>query len=231
MATKFKSCSVEGCNGNSHSSAKGARGWCGMHYQRWKIHGDPLGRIRVPTICSVAGCDKPVKCRDICSAHYQRWRTHGDPLAGGTPHGAPMSWLREHVNHTGQDCLKWPFGENINIGGVYIIATRLMCALAHGAPPSDTHEAAHSCGKAHEGCINPNHLSWKTPKENAADKLIHGTHDRGENHASSILTERAVREIRRLKGVVLQRELADRHGVSISHICEIQNENEWAWLD
>jgi hypothetical protein len=33
-----KLCSIEGC-GNPHN----ASGWCGMHYQRFKRHGDPLG--------------------------------------------------------------------------------------------------------------------------------------------------------------------------------------------
>lgn len=305
MATQFKSCSIDGCNGNAHWTVDGKRGWCSAHYQKWKTYGDPLGSadVRPPRLCSIPDCSqsheahgwcknhyrrwrkngdpligvrvtpvgacsesdcdrpakcrglcerhynrlryqtrvpkdfcpidncgKPVKCGGLCSAHYQRRRTHGDPLSGGTPHGAPMSWLDEHLNHSGLDCLKWPFGPNINIGGIYIVATRLMCALAHGAPPSDIHEAAHSCGKAHEGCINPNHLSWKTPKENAADKIIHGTHDRGENHVSSILTESDVREIRRLQGIVLQRVLADRYGVCSPHICAVQNENAWAWL-
>ena len=36
-------CSVEGCVGKPT-----ARGWCGKHYARWRIHGDPLVRL-VPT--------------------------------------------------------------------------------------------------------------------------------------------------------------------------------------
>lgn len=30
-------CSVEGCDKSLQ-----ARGWCSMHYYRWRIHGDPL---------------------------------------------------------------------------------------------------------------------------------------------------------------------------------------------
>lgn len=50
-----------------------------------------------------------------------------------------------------------------------------MCQKAHGDPPSPKHDAAHSCGRGHEGCVNPNHLSWKTKKQNQADRITHGT--------------------------------------------------------
>ena len=32
-------------------------------------------------MCSVSGCEKPVRARGWCSTHHQRWRMHGDPLA------------------------------------------------------------------------------------------------------------------------------------------------------
>jgi hypothetical protein len=59
--------------------------------------------------------------------------------------------------------------------GDTLYAHRLMCQLAHGDPPTPDHIAAHSCGRGHEGCVNPNHLSWKTYSENELDKRVHGT--------------------------------------------------------
>lgn len=190
-----------------------------------------------PKICSIQDCDKPAIKRAMCSAHYQRWRTHGDVTAGRTSKGVPLKWLHDHVGHASSDaCLPWPFARysdgrgHIIFAGRHANASRVMCQLVHGEPPTPKHEAAHLCGKGHEGCVNPHHLSWKTHVENQADKLIHGTHDRGERHYSAKLTEQNVKFIRRMKGVVPQRDLADRFDVCVSHICNIQNREEWVWL-
>lgn len=77
-------CTIEGCD----KPLKG-HGWCGMHYTRWRSHGDPLyvrtfksratekpGRPR----CVIAGCGGPCFGRGWCSKHYTRWRRWGDPL-------------------------------------------------------------------------------------------------------------------------------------------------------
>lgn len=38
-----RSCAVDGCDRPPHGST-----WCGMHYQRWRKHGDPLTVLRLP---------------------------------------------------------------------------------------------------------------------------------------------------------------------------------------
>lgn len=40
---QFAACRIDGCARNAHPSAKGARGWCSTHYNRWRRSGDPLG--------------------------------------------------------------------------------------------------------------------------------------------------------------------------------------------
>lgn len=138
--------------------------------------------------------------------------------------------------HTSEDCLTWNFSKNgdgyglLWIDGKYVVASRYICELAHGAPPTPEHEAAHSCGKGHEACISPIHLDWKTKAENQADRLEHGTHNRGERHVSSKLTESAVREILALKGIEKQRELAERFSVSLAAIAGIHAGRNWSWL-
>ena len=145
-------------------------------------------------ICTVVGCGKAARRRGFCQSHAYRFSRYGDPLGGGTFQGKPRAWLKTHVDYQGDDCLIWPFGRGgdgygtIRISGrerMSVNAHRVMCELAHGPAPSPRHQVAHSCGRGHEGCINPKHLRWATPKENSADRVLHGTQQRGErvNHA------------------------------------------------
>lgn len=71
-------------------------------------------------------------------------------------------------------------------------------------------------------------LRWSTPKQNASDKIEHGTYRRGEHHGLSKLTERAVRFIRR--SAQPQRVLARRFKVSRSLISLVKHGQVWGWL-
>ncbi|MDR9777187.1 hypothetical protein RJJ65_32030 [Rhizobium hidalgonense] len=190
-------------------------------------------------LCSIPDCGKPLWSKGYCSAHYMRMRAHGDPLAGGTSHGEPLRFTHEiAILHTGDGCLTWPFSKNgkgygsLYVDGKPIIASRYVCELVNGPPPTPEHEAAHNCGKGHEGCIAPGHLEWKTHKENMADKVVHGTNIRvrGERHHSAKLTEAEVREIRSLKGEETERAMAARFGVSNQTIHSILRRQIWAWV-
>jgi hypothetical protein len=176
--------------------------------------------------CAVDGCNGNAHNaakggRGWCVAHYTRWRRHGDPTGGGTNTGAPLAFLEQALASETNDCINWPYGRGwkgrakVWIGGRNCPAARVICERAHGAPPTPEHEAAHSCGKGHVGCINPRHLRWATPKENNADRLIHGTDLRGERNHLAKLAEADVREIRRLalEGMT-QRAIARQYEVS-----------------
>jgi hypothetical protein len=148
-----------------------------------------------------------------------------------------MRWVHEvALRHDGEGCLTWPFSDNgdgygsLKVGGKTVRANRYICELAHGKPPTPEHEAAHSCGKGHEGCISPIHLGWKTHAENCADKLLHDTHNRGERHGLARLTEADVLQIMALKGVESQNKLAKRFGVTHGAIGEIHQGRNWSWL-
>lgn len=189
-------------------------------------------------ICAAPDCGKLHYGKGYCYAHYERLKRHGNPLGGRTPNGEPLRFIHEvALNHVGDGCLTWPFGKiSSGYGMVWVDdkmarAHRYVCELVHGSPPTPEHEAAHRCGKGHEGCIAPGHLIWKTSAENKADMLLHGTRARGERHGCVKLTEAAVREILTLKGIETQSKLAARFGVDPTTISYIHTGRSWAWLD
>lgn len=187
-------------------------------------------------VCSINGCNRKTNCRGWCEAHYTRWRRYGDPCGGRTALGEPLRFLLSEtaVACSSDDCLTWPYKRGSHGYGIVLIdgqrqyAHRIICEAAHGPAPSDRHEAAHSCGKGHEGCINPRHLRWATPKENCADTLIHGTHNRGERNGAAKLTEAAVRHIR--QSGRNSRELSEKYGVVPATVRAVRRGANWAWL-
>lgn len=192
--------------------------------------------------CSVEGCKGNAHWRarggnGLCSPHKLRLKRHGDPLGGRTARGELMRFIHDvAVRYEGADCLSWPFGKNENGYGIVMVsgrhakASRYICSLVKGNPPTPEHEAAHSCGKGHLGCVNPNHLEWKTTSQNQMDRVSHGTSNRGERHYRSKITEAEVLEIRHLRGIKKQREIAEMFGVSNKFVCDIQTGKSWAWL-
>lgn len=189
------------------------------------------------SLCSITDCDKTVYARGLCNSHWYRLKKHGDPLAGKAIPGAALRFIHEVViPHSGAECLIWPFSRSkgygqVRIGEKLVWAHRYVCTHVRGEPPTKKHEAAHNCGNGRGGCVNPNHLEWKTHVDNMADKTIHGTHHRGERHGQAKLTEADVREIRRLKGTRTPSELAESYGVAASTIRHIQVRATWSWVE
>lgn len=188
-------------------------------------------------ICSVDGCGKAAKAGGMCPSHYKRTKLYGNPLGGSTRKGELMEFVATVVlNHNGDGCLKWPYGNKGNgVGVIYVSGkktnvNRYICSIVHGDPPTPSHQVAHSCGKGGDGCCAPNHLSWKTQSENEKDKLIHGTHNRGERHPLSKLTEIEVREILSVGEEYSHSYISRRYGVSVGTISDIRRRRNWKWL-
>ena len=192
--------------------------------------------------CCVDGCENRyvvVNPQKFCSKHYSRWRKHGDPTTIlRAENGAGIQWIKDHVGYAGDECLIWPFGRyhgkygQLTHEGKKHIASRLMCEIAYGPPPEPGMDCAHSCGNGHLGCTNPRHLRWATHKENMADRLLHGSDNRGERHGNAKLTKEAVREMRRIykSGRATQQQLADRFGIHSSHVSAVVRGAAWSWL-
>jgi hypothetical protein len=131
--------------------------------------------------------------------------------------GRAVQWLRERVSYTGDECQVWPFSKTetgygtLGVDGCHHKAHRFMCALAHGEQPTKRHQAAHACGN--RACVNPRHLSWKTPSQNEADKKVHGTVGKPRGSRTK-LSASDVAFIRSSKGKVSPEQLAVQFGLS-----------------
>lgn len=129
----------------------------------------------------------------------------------------------------GDECLIWPLRRKktgygaLKLKGKTTTAHRVICREAHGDAPTPRHQAAHSCGKGHEGCVNPRHLSWKTARENQIDRIFHGT-------GSNKLSVSDALDIKRSSSTP-SAELAQRYAVSVATIHGIRSGRKWAFLD
>ena len=72
-------------------------------------------------------------------------------------------------------------------------------------------------------------LEWVTIKENAHHAFLNGRYDHmiGTNNMNAKLTPKDVREIRRLKGFVTQKELSKRFGIASRNIIAVQKRRVW----
>lgn len=228
MLMQERTCSVKGCD--RVLGRIGAGGLCNKHYQQRR-------REKRSGKCSIANCQNPIAVGQLCSPHYHRQRKHGDAnIQIRRSPSEMLRWIHENVSHNGKDCLIWPFARHSQTGyptsitfeGRRTSPNRIMCQLKRGKPPTAKHDAAHSCGKGSTGCIHPQHMSWKTSKENHADKILHGTTNRGERSPMAKISNRdvvAIRHDRRSDEAVgkafgiTRREVRKiRQGVRWSHI-------------
>lgn len=136
-----------------------------------------------------------------------------------------MAWIRDHLSYDKDYCLIWPFARNsggygvFNRASTHTYAHRYICELVHGPCPEGL-QAAHSCGRGHDGCVNPRHLSWKTPTENQYDR----TDRNGPLRKLSAEDAQAIRDVTNLEHVAIT---AERFGVTEATIRQIQSGKTW----
>lgn len=184
-------------------------------------------------LCSIDGCDNPADRRGWCTKHYARWYRNGDPTLGRAFVGDIAALFRMACSHKGEECLIWPFKKTaegyaqMKLEGRTVITSRAVCEVVNGPPPSPEHQAAHSCGQGHAGCVSGGHLSWKTRSGNEADKAAHGTKMFGERHPNSKLNEADVRSIRQFALRHTYAEIAGMFSISEATVRQIVNHVTW----
>lgn len=106
-------------------------------------------------------------------------------------------------------------------------AVHTLVAAAFLGPRPEGLQVAHADGDRLNARLD--NLRYATAIENAEDKRRHGTDTPGERNGMHKLTDRDVRDIRQLRaGGALQRELAEKFGVSISAIQFVLNGQHWS---
>lgn len=175
-------CSVPGCT-ELHRS----RGFCRLHYGRWRRYGDPRAdtparvtvRIAPDAICSIDGCGRRPKSHGWCDKHYQRWQHHGDPLYTEIVYGDDESRFWQKVDKNGPSPSRrpdlgpcWLWMAAVDDGGYGTFAADGRGQKAHRwafshfvRPVPDELEVDHLCSV--RGCVNyERHLEVVTPLVN-----------------------------------------------------------------
>jgi hypothetical protein len=162
-----------------------------------------------------------------------------------TPAGAPMAFINAALASQTDECILWPYAKtkhareygggpgkdygSFNLNGRTKAVHAYVCEVVHGPKP-DRHEAAHNCG--HQPCINPQHLRWATREENQADRVEHGTSNRGERQWASKLTADVVLDLRRRRAEGPWDCLAEaeRLGINRKSVEDAVKGRTWGWL-
>lgn len=143
--------------------------------------------------------------------------------------GEAIKWLHANFNYEGEECLIWPLSrDNHGHGHFGFLGTRykahqVMCEWVNGPRPSPEHQAAHSCGNGHNGCVHPQHLSWKTASENQLDRREHGTHATNPWGNKGKVTIEMASAVLALKGKLPQAKIASQFGISCPTVRRIFN--------
>lgn len=187
-------------------------------------------------ICTVDGCAASHFGRGYCVKHYKRWYKHGDPLAGSTEWGAAKRFIENAATETTDECIIYPFYRNSegygwmrygdgNKGSHVVVAM-----LAHGPKPTPKHEACHTCGNGHNGCVNPRHIYWGLRSDNVRDAYRHGTAFGGKHspfgqaaHAAKYSDELIAHVKAALQSGETTTSVSRRTGISQSHISRIKH--------
>lgn len=138
------------------------------------------------------------------------------------------AFLTAATAYEGDDCLIWPYWRDKKTGAACVkyegrdrTAANVVCELVYGPPPTPKHQAAHSCGRGHLGCVNGRHLRWATNKENSEDRRAHGTMIYGESNPACKFTEAEIERVREMAGSMPKRTIARSLGISEAHVHSI----------
>lgn len=110
-----------------------------------------------------------------------------------------------------------------SIGKTVLIHTLVLNAFI-GAKPVNK-QACHNDGDKMNNSVS--NLRWDSCKNNQLDKKKHGTQAFGEKVTSAKLTNRKVKAMRNLEGLLTQKEMAEQFGVSLITVNRVIRRVTW----
>lgn len=121
-------------------------------------------------ICSLSGCEAPVRCKSLCSKHYQRNAKYGTPTPY-KPSEHERFWSKV-AKGAPDECWLWEAATRgdygfFNVPPTTIRSHRYAYMEAYG-PIADGLHVDHMCHV--KLCCNPAHLQAVTVKQNAENR-------------------------------------------------------------
>jgi len=126
-------------------------------------------------ICSIEGCDRPVRARGWCGAHYVKWQRHGDPLWQAARSEEARFWAQVRVS---SGCWLWigplrngyaDFHRGHSPHYQTVFGHRYVYELMRGPIPAGR-QLHHVC--RNRSCVNPAHLEVLTPDEHRRTRRL-----------------------------------------------------------
>ncbi len=189
------------------------------------------------TTCCISGCTRLVLARGWCGLHYGRWNLHGS-AEWQRPTRDERFWAKVDK---AEGCWEWTayrlstghglFGRGGRGHGM-ALAHRVSWELRFGKIPEGL-KVCHHCDNG--ACVRPDHLFLGTQADNLADMRAKGRSfipPPGQDHPAARLLDEDVYAIRAadLSERGSQRRLAEKYGVTPTHIRYIRLRRAWSHL-
>jgi len=231
----MNTCIIEGCSKKSR-----ARGWCTMHYQRWKSNGNPLINQK-PTgrICCIDGCDKKHKSNGYCSQHEANFKRNGNPITDLKRYDTFLDAYNYYVIKNKEGCWGWS-GSKLKTGytklsckGKKLLGHRFSYEL-YNEPIKNGNIICHHCDNP--VCTRPDHLFQGTLSDNMQDCIFKNRFNyepnekilRGEQIVGSKLKDYQVVDIKKMiENGAKQTDIARMFGVARKTISAISTGQNW----